>query len=78
MKIEMGVGWLPDKDGMIRTATPGEYVERIAQLEAELALARTAAWMMMDLCTCARVSQADVDKATLEAREIVRQSGCGQ
>lgn len=36
MKIDMGIGWVPDRDSRERSATPAEYVARIEQLEAAL------------------------------------------
>ena len=41
---------------------------RIAELEAELAVARSAAWAVRDFCTCAKVSNADIERAVAHAR----------
>lgn len=41
MKIERGVGWVA-ADDQLHSATPAEYVARIAELEKELARVRAA------------------------------------
>lgn len=38
MKIEMGIGWLPDGPGKLRSANPGEYADEIVRLHEALKL----------------------------------------
>lgn len=35
LKIEMGIGWVPDGPGRLRSANPGEYAAEIERLEKE-------------------------------------------